>query len=189
VNDAAPRGFIPPQPNLGPEPWPAESPAGALFFAIGAAACLLVGWLVWRGIGRRQRRDKPGHLAGQVEPDDTPRGRLLALAQSIREAMNTRFGAPWRAKTTEELSVDAELEQVIGREGLEELIRFLDQVDRLKFAPERLNHRHESLERELAAWQPKLTALKARIEAREAGRRKTGNAAPPRAVLQRPFTA
>jgi hypothetical protein len=182
VNGPATRGFVPPRPNLGPEPWPEEPPTVALLVALGMLACvLLVGWLLWRRLRRGRARADSASLAARGEPDNTPRGRLLALAHSVRDTLSIQFGVTWRAKTTEELSADTQLEQVLGSEGLQELIRFLDQVDRLKFAPERSNHEAESLEAELAVWQPSLDALKKRIEATPAGQLKikSGNAAGP----------
>jgi hypothetical protein len=139
---------------------------------------LLVGWFVWRRLQPKRFLAAPGSPAARSLPDDTPRGRLLALAHSIRESLTTKFGASWRAKTTEELSADAQLAEVLGRDGLRELIRFLDEVDRLKFAPERSDRGEESLAAELAAWQPSLGALLERIEARPARRRKSKNAPP-----------
>jgi hypothetical protein len=180
VNQPAPGGFIPPRPNLGPEPWPEDQPIAGLLLVAVAAACVLLGWFLWRRVRHRGVQAKPGGLAARGEPDNTPRGRLLALGHSIREALTVQFGAPWRAKTTEELAADAQLEQVLGCDGLQELIRFLDQVDRLKFAPERSNHRQEALEAELAAWHPRLLALKQRIETKPAGRGGTRNADPAR---------
>jgi hypothetical protein len=141
-----------------------------LLAALAALACLLLVWFVSRRIARRPSRAELGGLSPEGEPDNTPRGRLLALACSIREALTAQYGAPWRAKTTEELSAESQLEHVLGSEGRQELIRFLDQIDRLKFASERSNHREESLEAELAIWQPRLTALKKRIEDAPAGR-------------------
>jgi hypothetical protein len=178
VNEPVPRGFTPPQPNLGPEPWPEDQPVTALLVALCAVAFLLLSWFAWRLIRRRRRRAGPGSLAARDQPEDTPRGRLVALSHSIREALTLQLGTPWRAKTTEELSVDAQLEQLLGREGLRELIRFLDQVDRLKFAPERSNHGHESLQSALAAWEPRLDELKKKIHAKGVDRMKNKNASP-----------
>ncbi len=86
--------------------------------------------------------------------------------------MANQFGTAWRAKTNEELAAEPRLAEVLGHDQLQELIRFLDQVDQLKFAPERSNHHHESLERELAAWEPRLADLKKKIQANpEAGQK------------------
>ena len=103
-------------------------------------------------------------------PDVTPRGRLVALSTSTKNALAARFGPTWRAKTTEELAAEPALAEVLGPELLGELIEFLDRIDRLKFAPERPNHFGRSLEEELADWDPRVAGLIARIEARTNGR-------------------
>jgi hypothetical protein len=55
---------------------------------------------------------------------------------------------------------------LLGPEKLAELIEFLDRIDRLKFAPERPGQNGITLEGELALWNPRVTGLIARIEAR-----------------------
>jgi hypothetical protein len=90
----------------------------------------------------------------------------------MRDVLTKQFGTAWRAKTTEELAAEPRLAEVLGHDQLRELIRFLDQVDQLKFAPERSNHHHESLERELAAWEPQLADLKKTIQAKPDARQK-----------------
>ncbi len=104
------------------------------------------------------------------EADATPRGQFVALSQSIRQALTTQFGTSWRAKTTEELSTDSQLVQVLGKEPLKELIRFLDQVDRLKFAAEPPSHHLESLDDRLAAWKPRVANLVEKLQAKPNGR-------------------
>ena len=98
MSELAARGFIPPQPNLGPEPWPEDQPATALFIALGAVACLFLGWFAWRMSRRMRAQTNPGSLAARDQPDDTPRGRLLALSHSMRESLAVQFGAPWRSQ-------------------------------------------------------------------------------------------
>jgi hypothetical protein len=90
----------------------------------------------------------------------------------MRDVLANQFGTAWRAKTTEELSAEPRLEEVLGHDQLQVLIRFLDHVDRLKFAPERSNHHHELLERDLLAWEPRLADLKKKIQAKPDGRLK-----------------
>jgi hypothetical protein len=170
VNQPGARRLVPPRPNLGPEPWSEAQPLAGFFVVAGTLACLLLVWLVWR----RGRRGRVGRLArdliSQRPRDVTPRGRLVGLSDSIRDVLANQFGTSWRAKTTEELSAEVRLEDVLGREHLEELIRFLDQVDHLKFAPERSSHHHEALERELTIWEPRLADLKNKIQAKREGR-------------------
>ncbi len=172
MNPANARGLVPPRPNLGPEPW-SDPPPIALFLCVaGALACLLLIWLV-RGRLRRVRARRAGlAVSSQGPPDTTPRGRLVALSHSMRDVLANQFGSAWRAKTTEELSAEPQLAERLGPDQLQELIRFLDQVDQLKFAPRRSNHHHESLERELAAWEPRVADLKKKIQAKPEARQK-----------------
>jgi hypothetical protein len=172
VNPANARGLVPPRPNLGPEPW-SDPPPIALFVWVACALACLVLILLLRRRLHRVRAGRAGHeLSNQGPPDTTPRGRLVALSQSTRDVLANQFGTAWRAKTTEELSAEPLLAEVLGRDQLQELIRFLDQVDQLKFAPERSNHHHESLERELAAWAPRLANLKEKIQTKPERRHK-----------------
>jgi len=131
---------------------------------------IVVSWILFR---RARGRPKGAVAVSVGEHDDTPRGHFVALSQSIREALTTQFGTSWRAKTTEELSADSQLEQVLGKEPLQELIRFLDQVDRLKFAAEPPLHHLESLDDELATWKPKVADLVEKIRAKANGRVKS----------------
>ena len=80
------------------------------------AACSsqLARWLSWPRLVRRggssadgragSRRSGPATSANHA--DATPRGRLVALSYSIRDALIGQFGTAWRAKTTEELSAE-----------------------------------------------------------------------------------
>jgi hypothetical protein len=76
------------------------------------------------------------------------------------------LGTACRAKTTEELSTDNRLEQLLGEECRTELIRFLDQIDHLKFAPERSGNHQEALQEALTNWTPRVETLQAKIRAR-----------------------
>jgi len=176
VNDAVPRALVPPRPNLGPEPRLGDQPVVEALLAAGALASLVLGWFCWRLVRRRRARPGPSSLAPRKPPDATPRGQFVALSDSIREALIRQFGTAWRAKTTEELSADAQLAHALGREPLQELIRFLDQVDHLKFAPERSNHHDESLQQALATWTPQVADLLKKIQAKRDGRFKMKNA-------------
>jgi hypothetical protein len=172
VNVPETRSLVPPRPNLGPEPSLDSPPRASVWTAVAISALLIL--LIAVGILTLMRRARrlPKHAAPVVlrEPDDTPRGHFVALSQSIRETLTSQFGTSWRAKTTEELSSDGELEQVLGKEPLEELIRFLDQVDRLKFAPERPSHQLAALDDELAAWKPRVADLLEKLRAKANGR-------------------
>jgi hypothetical protein len=89
------------------------------------------------------------HLSNRGPGDTTPRGRLVAHSLSIRDVLANQFGTAWRAKTTEELAAEPRLAEVLGPDQL-----------------------HESLERELATWEPRLTDLKKKIQAKPEGRPK-----------------
>ena len=170
MNPANARALVPPRPNLGPEPWSDPLPFALFLWVAGALACLFLTWLLRRRL-RHMGVGRTGQLVSNLGPrDTTPRGRLVALSHSMRDVLTNQFGTTWRAKTTEELSVEPRLAAVLGHVQLLELIRFFDQVDQLKFAPERSNHRDESLERELAAWKPRLADLEKKIQAKPAGR-------------------
>ena len=168
---AAPRGLVPPCPNLGPEPWYEAQPVPGVLLVLLMPGCVLLGWFFWRRLRRGRTRLKRGDRAPEDRPDATPRERLVALSNSIREAMTVQYGTTWRAKTTEELSADGLLVQAVGPEGFKELIRFLDQVDHIKFAPERSNQHHESLRHDLQIWEPRVADFKAKIRAKPGGRR------------------
>jgi hypothetical protein len=167
-----PRGLVPPRPNLGPEPWTDEQPISVVAVATVAMISLLLAWVFWRLLKRGRARAAKRAVLGAIQSDTTPRGQFLALSDSIREALFRQFGSAWRAKTTEELSADPQLEHALGQEPLQELILFLDQVDRLKFAPERSNHYEAVLGHELGTWKPRVALLVERIEAKRNGRLK-----------------
>ena len=96
----------------------------------------------------------------------------------MRDVLADQFGAAWRAKTNEELSAEPLLLESLGHEQLQELIRFLVDIDRLKFAPNRSNHQQGSLEEQLAAWEPRLSDLGKKIKAKPERRLKNGAAVP-----------
>jgi hypothetical protein len=179
VNEpVAPRGLVLPRPNLGPEPWYEAERLATVPLVLLILGCVLVAWLFWWRLGRRRTRLNRGASAPADRPDATPRERLVTLSNSIREALTVQYGTTWRAKTTEELSADAQLVQAVGPDGLEELIRFLDQVDHIKFAPERSNQHHDSLRHDLELWEPRVADFTAKIRAKPAGRRNLQTADP-----------
>lgn len=135
MNPASARGLVPPRPNLGPDPWSDPQQVSPFLLAMAVLAGLFIVWFVAKRL-RRRRKGKDGldRLIPQTR-DLSARGQLVAHSDSMRDELAHQFGSAWRAKTTEELSVEPQLEQILGRDQLEELIRFLDQVDHLKFAP------------------------------------------------------
>jgi len=142
------------------------------WLAAGIPALAIIGWVIWRVARRRVARSVSGATAAdQVDP--TPRGRLVALANTTKNALAAQFGPTWRAKTTEELAADPVLAEVLGPEPLGELIEFLDGIDRLKFAPERPNGNRRSFQDDLAKWEPRIADVLTRIKARANGRQES----------------
>jgi hypothetical protein len=174
VNGEKAKGLVPPRDNLGPEPWrePDSTPPILLGLGIAAVALWLAAW-AWRRRARRSARRRKVLSGGAPAADPTPRDRLVGLSVTIRDALTAQFGVSCRAKTTEELSADQRLEQLLGAEGFRELIQFLDRIDLLKFAPERPDHRHEELDEALKVWEPRVSELAARIRVKPRARPRT----------------
>jgi hypothetical protein len=163
VNKQVGQRLVPPRPNLGPESWSEAPPVAVVVIVAAALGGLLIAWLFWRW--HRKRRSRIRRDVKTPGPHDaTPQGRLVACSQSIRETLANRFGTAWRAKTTQDLAMENLLVEVLGREQLDELIRFLDLVDHLKFAPERSIDNHESLNNELTNWEPRIVAIGKKIQ-------------------------
>jgi hypothetical protein len=163
------RSLVPPRPNLGPEPWTTSSPLNPSWLLLAIPISAVVVWALWKLLHRSLARTR----ADRTTPDEldvTPRGRLVALSMSTKNALAARFGPTWRAKTTEEMAAEPTLAEVLGPEPLKELIEFLDRIDRLKFAVERPNNIRQPLENELADWNPRIAVLISRIEAKSNGR-------------------
>ena len=177
MNDDAPQGLVPPRPNLGPEPWHDPQPLSRAVLVIVVLVLLLLASLIWRRYRRSPARASRGSLpSGDITSfNPNPRDQLVALSASIRDALTVPFGTACRAMTTEELSTDGRLEQLLGDQDLRELIRFLDQVDHLKFAPERSNHQLDGLQETLTSWEPRIETLRVRIRAKPKDRAKRGN--------------
>ena len=166
MNASKARGLVPPRPNLGPEPWRDPAPANRLLLALAVVAIglVLVAW-AWRR--RRSIRARSIGLASRAlsDADPGPRGRLVGLSETIRDALTAQFGSSFRAKTTEELSADERLILLLGEDGFRELMQFLDRIDRVKFAPVRPADQDEELSQALTIWEPLMTVLASRIRA------------------------
>lgn len=131
------RAVVPPYPNLGPEPlddpgrsWP--------WLAIPGLIILLVVLTAWRRSRNRVRRGptNPRDLVveREVRPEDSPPDTIVALAESVREALVSRFGETWRAKTSEEIGDDPGTIDAFGPETASRLVVLLREADRFKFA-------------------------------------------------------
>jgi hypothetical protein len=189
VNGDEARGLVPPRPNLGPEAWREPDAAPRLLLAVGiaAVAVLLLAWLWRRRRSALLARRAVTAVDGLAAADPTPRDRLVGLSESIRDALTAQFGSSCRAKTTEELSADERLAQLLGDEGFRELIRFLDRIDLVKFAPERSANNGEALGDLLSDWEPRVATLSARIRIKPRARPRsaTPRGSPPPAGSER----
>jgi hypothetical protein len=155
--------------------------------ALGLLAALMAAGLLWLRRRRPARvRRPPTPAGGSPAADSSPRDRLVALSESIRDALILQFGAGCRAKTTEELAIDARLEQLLGPEDFRDLIRFLDQIDRVKFAPERSGNPPETLPEVLATWEPRVAILGGRIRAGPRARPQARDGTPDRSGAEPP---
>ncbi len=59
---------------------------------------------------------------------------MIAWSVAVREALTTRFGPGWRAKTTEEIAADSSLTEALGPILAARVVQFLRAADRAKFA-------------------------------------------------------
>jgi hypothetical protein len=175
VNKPAGPRLVPPRPNLGPESWSEARPVAVAVIVAAFLGGLLIAWLLWRW--RRKRRSWIRREKKPQRPHDaTPQGRLVACSHSIRETLADQFGTAWRAKTTQELAAEVRLLEVLGQVQLDDLIRFLDLVDHLKFAPERSSNHHESLESVLANWELQIATIGKKIQTKPERRQKPATA-------------
>jgi hypothetical protein len=121
-------------------------------------------YAIWRrrrrGPGKEKKSPPIDHLTA------TPSERLIGLSGSLRDALVDRFGPAYRARTVEELFADNQLGELLGAERLEQLTRFLLQVDQLKFAPERTPRDPHAIELKLADWTPRVENLETQIRAK-----------------------
>jgi hypothetical protein len=140
-----------PRPNLGPEPWPSDDFRPGLLIACGVLALALLFVLV-RTARRRSRKPKAARAVEPAAASDSPSAQLLDLALQARESLATRFGPALRARTTEEISADIEVKNVLGDDQFAALIRLLVTADRWKFAPFPENGQGELLLEELPRW-------------------------------------
>jgi hypothetical protein len=133
--------LVPPRPNLGPEPWPE---AGSVVLALLAVVFLiaslsLIGLIVWLLRKPRKRGWLRAARDVQANPLNAPgslRDQIIAHSHEIRAALATRFGASWRAMTTEEIADSPALADHLGPDRATRLVAFLRAADRAKFAGE-----------------------------------------------------
>jgi len=171
VRAPAPRSLVPPRPNLGPEPWSEPQSSWIAFAALWLGFVIIVTSVIVYGVLRKRRvAPRMGETSSAFDDfDTTPRERLIGLSKSLRGALSDRFGAAYRARTTEELASDVKLSEFLGASLRQELIEFFDQVDQLKFAPERAQIRQKILEEDLSTRESRVNHLIEQIGARPPG--------------------
>lgn len=155
---------LPPRPNLGPEPLPERVPSLWAAFAIALiiAVVLAAVLLVRRRKGRSRRRGVVITTSLRRESLGeplTPRDRMIALATEVRAALSRRFGPSSLAKTTEELADDPRIGRVLSRAHFDDLIGFLNAIDRLKFSDSRLGDSEGFRSEDLAVCERSVTRL------------------------------
>jgi hypothetical protein len=84
---------------------------------------------------------------------DSADSELLILAGKVREALVSRFGPAFRARTTEEIAADPQLMEAIGETQITSLTELLATADRWKFAPPPQNGQEEDLRELLSTWE------------------------------------
>jgi hypothetical protein len=130
--------YVPPRPNLGPEPMDASAIPPAQLLAILAAFMLLALGVALTARAYRRRRGRrppfPSLHAPVIDPTEAPGEWMIAWSVALRESLAARFGPAWRAKTTEELAGEPNLSAAIGDESRTRLLAFLAAADRAKFA-------------------------------------------------------
>lgn len=125
-----------PRPNLGPEPWPEPSPWPVAIGWLAFGLILALAFITWK-IRRSPRAGgiAPGESQGpRVDPDETPRQRLIALSETVRGGLIAEFGPAWGSKTTEEIGQEPDLIGRLEPVEVDRLVEFLKLADRVKFA-------------------------------------------------------
>jgi hypothetical protein len=139
VSSGAGAVLVPPRDNLGPEPMPGRLSTAELigFLLIGVATALNLLWLIrrYRRIRRRDRlrAGRPAWPGVPTGPFASRGEQMAAWSAAVRAALAVRSGAPWNARTTEEIAADASLAATLGPGTVEALVRFLSEADRAKF--------------------------------------------------------
>ena len=121
-----PPPFKLPRPNLGPEPW-SDLGWGWTGWWVAGSVCFVVLTLVlvWsRARGRTVAAVTEGDGGGDPSISSGA-AILIRRAEAIREALATRGGTTWRAKTTEEVERDLEGLEFLDATNRSEIVRWL----------------------------------------------------------------
>ena len=136
--------LTPPRPNLGPLPLDDPSFVGefdvisfVVIVAVAVVSLTLACAVLCRRIRRRKRTMNDAKADSQVAVPLDPRDRLILASKRVREALESRFGAAWRAQTTEEIENRPELVASCDSEVAARLVALLRNADRAKFASNR----------------------------------------------------
>lgn len=138
MSDPTSASLVPPRPNPGPEPIHRGGPDGSGFVPLAAMVVglfLLVLVVYWRV--RRRRTLAMQASTGIRETIETPTSsteQLIELSNLIRSELGSRFDSSYRARTTEELSGDTQIQDTLGSVDHARLIELMQTADRLKFS-------------------------------------------------------
>ena len=119
------RSFVPPRPNLDPEPWPGSTPSIIL------TATYLIGALVLLCAAIRflRRRTRPVSRSVTAIVDT-----WTSAAIEIRRLLAAQLGADYLARTTEEIGVSLRGSLFLSDEHANQVLMVLVQSDLIKFA-------------------------------------------------------
>ncbi|WZO97586.1 hypothetical protein EP7_004627 [Isosphaeraceae bacterium EP7] len=126
--------LIPPRPLPGLEGYPAARtlPLWGVSAALAIAAFASIWWF------RRRRHEPRRAAAPSIRQSQDVEGELThELVARVRNALVTRFGAGWSARTTEEIAASTELAAILGDDLSRMLIAWLAEHDQFRFAPNR----------------------------------------------------
>lgn len=122
MTHAPTQSYVPPRPNLGPEPWAGQGRASPLWILGAIAILLLVGWRI-----TRKRTSIPSPIATPIET-------WQAAAFELRRRAAERFGADWVARTSEEILEGLRARNCLSSPNLELVGEILTHADFIKFA-------------------------------------------------------
>jgi hypothetical protein len=103
-------------------------------------ALALLATILFVGANRRRRHGRAFEDPSGVQPtgelaeSPSPRERLIARADSVRNALIARFGESWQAKTTEEIAIELETLAAFDAETIVSLVALLRESDLAKFS-------------------------------------------------------
>ena len=148
---AKPVILVPPQPNLGPEPFKEPALVWPWFIAIFGVVITVALFRLRKP--RTGRSQTAGSAMADVATPVPSVERMAMLSAEVRRSLALRFDETWLAKTTEEISANAALNDRLGTDGATRLVDFLRAADLARFA------RKEGQGVEFEAWLDWATAF------------------------------